>query len=629
MIFRSFIATWPGRLVALLIIAAVGGGVATVARANSPAPTAAPKTATVTRGSITQTVGVSGSVNASGQARLAFKTGGKLSQIFVSVGQAVTPGQPLASLDTTDLQSTLSTAQQNLANAQASYAKQQLAASDTQASLLDTQKSTANSIANAQTALSKIRSNYAAAKTNFGSLTTGAATDLNTYRTGIDAARTQVDQVLTDIQIYGTSDINNARTQLNSADASLVNAQTYAGGILASSLSDYTSARDGLLAAVSQFDSAVNAGQDTSASLAAYQTALLSYNIALSRLQSAIGTVTAPVANAQTSVNNAIASLNTNTSIQITAFDTARADLKIAQTTFTNEGLVSGTASTRLTQSGTPLATITDAVGGSLVNAITAVSSAQDQAATSLRNAQSAVANIPFNLQAAAVSVQNAQTAVDTAKTNLDAATLTAPSAGTVASIANQVGEFVSGGNTNSAFIVLTSTTAMVLHGTIGEADIAKLKLGQVANVTVDAITGSKMTGRITSLDPVATISQGVPVYGVDVSIDVPATGVKAGMTGTANVILASKQNVLTVPNTAIRTVSGQRGVQVLKDGEVVDTPAQFGISNDTLTEVVSGLQEGDTIVIPQARAGASTQPNRGGFPGVGGGGGVRIGGGG
>jgi hypothetical protein len=86
---------------------------------------------------------------------------------------------------------------------------------------------------------------------------------------------------------------------------------------------------------------------------------------------------------------------------------------------------------------------------------------------------------------------------------------------------------------------------------------------------------------------------------------------VKAGMTGTANVILASKQNVLVVPNMAIRSVSGQRGVQVLKGGEIVETPAQFGLSNDTLTEVVSGLAEGDTIVIPQARAGASTQPNR------------------
>jgi len=86
-----------------------------------------------------------------------------------------------------------------------------------------------------------------------------------------------------------------------------------------------------------------------------------------------------------------------------------------------------------------------------------------------------------------------------------------------------------------------------------------------------------------------------------------------------ASVILASKQDVLVVPNTAIRTVSGQRGVQVLKDGETVDTPVTFGLSNDTQTEAVSGLKEGDVIVIPQARATTSAQPNRQGGGGPGG----------
>ena len=87
--------------------------------------------------------------------------------------------------------------------------------------------------------------------------------------------------------------------------------------------------------------------------------------------------------------------------------------------------------------------------------------------------------------------------------------------------------------------------------------------------------------------------------------------------------ILASKQNVLTVPNTTIRTVNGQRGVQVLKDGEIVDTAATFGLSNDTITEVVSGLAEGDVVVIPTVKATTSSaNPNRGGgvqIPGAGG----------
>src|SRR5438105_5120522 len=167
--------------------------------------------------------------------------------------------------------------------------------------------------------------------------------------------------------------------------------------------------------------------------------------------------------------------------------------------------------------------------------------------------------------------------------------------------------------------LVLANTSSLVLHGTVGEADVAKLKLGLVANVTVDAVgSGTRMTGRITSLDPVATIQQGVPVYGVDVTIDLPNASVKPGMTGTANVIIASRQAVLVVPNLAIRSVSGRRYVQILKDGEAVDTDVTFGIANDTVTEVASGLAEGDLVVLPQSRVTTTPRPG-GGFGGGGG----------
>jgi multidrug efflux pump subunit AcrA (membrane-fusion protein) len=136
-----------------------------------------------------------------------------------------------------------------------------------------------------------------------------------------------------------------------------------------------------------------------------------------------------------------------------------------------------------------------------------------------------------------------------------------------------------------------------------------------VANVTVDALGATtRMTGKVTGVDPVATIQQGVPVYGVDVTIDVPNAAMRPGMSGTANVILVSRQDVLTVPNLAVKTQGSRRYLQVLKDGQPVDVDATFGISNDTLTEVTGGgLKEGDLVVLPQARAGATVAPNRGG----------------
>lgn len=613
MSLSTFTATWPGRIVALVVAATVIGGATIIARGNGGPAKPELRTTTVARGSVTQTVSVSGSVNAFGQARLSFKTGGKLEKVYVVTGQTVTAGQPLAKLDTTDLETTLATAQQNLANAQASYQKQLLSAADTRQALDETQRSTATDIANAQQSLSKLKTNYATAKTNYGTYSVGATTDTNLFQTDIETTRVQLDAVLAELLTSGQAEVKSAQNSIYQTFTPIANIAANNTNQLQPALDDYQRARNALLSAVADFDNAFASGADTSTASSAYQTAQVSFSLATSRLSSALDTTSAGFTGIQASVVSAQGQLTTSTTKYIgPPYDQWRSDLSALYTLIGNEQTRASTAKLKLQQATSALVTITDVTQGSLANATQAVTTAQDRAATSLRSAQSAVANIPLNLQSSQVSVDNAANTVTTAKSNLDAAVLTAPAPGIVASIANQIGEFVSGGNTNNAFMVLTNTTSMVLHGTVGEADVAKLKLGQVANLSVDALAGQKMTGKVTSLDPVATISQGVPVYGIDVAIDVPAASLKAGMSGTASVILASKQNVLTVPNTTIRTVSGQRGVQVLKGGEVVDTAVTFGLSNDTVTEVVSGLAEGDTIVIPQARAGTSAQPNRG-----------------
>ena len=610
---RAFVATWPGRIVAIAVVAGLVGGVTLVARGNTAAAPAALRTATVTRGSVTQTVTVSGSVNAFGQARLSFKTGGKLAQVFVVTGQAVAAGQPLAKLDTTDLETAVATAQQNVANAQASYQKQQLSASDTQKSLDDTQKSAANDIANAQASLNKLKTSYAGAKTNFASYGFGAVTDTTVFQTDIETTRAQLESVLSELLTSAQVEVKSAQNSLYLTFTPIANIATNNLAQLQPALDEFNRTRTALQATIDSFDKAFARGDDTTAIAGAYQSAQIAYSLATTRLTSALDTTASGFSGIQSNVVSAQGQLTTSVTKYIgPPYDQWRADLSTLYTLIGNETTRVATAKLKVSQATSALTTVGDVLNGSLATATQAVSSAQDRAAQSLRSAQSAVANIPLNLQSAQVSVDNAQNALATAKSNLDAAVLTAPAVGVVASIANQVGEFVSGGNTNSAFMVLTNTTSMVLHGTIGEADVAKLKLGQVANLTVDALTGLKMTGKVISLDPVATIAQGVPVYGIDIAIDVPSNGLKAGMSGTAAVILASKQNVLTVPNTTIRTVNGQRGVQVLNGGEVVETAVTFGLSNDTVTEVVSGLAEGDTVVIPQARASASTQPNRG-----------------
>ena len=619
-VVRGVLTTWPGRLVAVALVVAVGGGALLASRANSQPPKQELRTQAVTKGSVTQSVAVSGSVAASGQTKLAFKTNGRVSALYVAVGQQVTAGQALATIDATDLQNALQQAQQNLKSAQLSYQKTVQSAGDAQRTLEQTQQSTQNDIATAQQNLAKLKTNYTTAKGNALSFGPTIYTDLGSFQGNLATLKTSVDVVLNDIDnafrsgnlgLNEQNDVKSAQNSMNSAYSPLSSAQTLADSVLKPSIDDLQRALDNIGAAIAEFDAALATGSDTSRASADFQRAMSEYSLASSRLSGAIDSVNTPLGSIASNVSAAQASLNTANTRTDTNLAKTRTDLATVLTSVTSEQQLASATKSKISQAGTALQTVNDAVTGSIANAQANIDAAVLRAQQSVQSAQTAVANQPLNIATAQTNVDNAATAVQTAQANLDAATLTAPSSGVVASIASAVGE-----NAASPLLVLANTSALVLHGTAGEADVAKLKLGLVANVTVDAVgSGTRMTGRITSLDPVATIQQGVPVYGVDVTIDLPNASVRPGMTGTANVIIASRQGVLVVPNLAIRSTSGRRYVQILKDGEAVDTDVTFGIANDTVTEVTNGLAEGDLVVLPQSRSTATARPG-GGFGG-------------
>jgi multidrug resistance efflux pump len=618
-VFRGMLMTWPGRVFAVALVGLVAGGAVFVSRGNAPAAKTELRTQAVTKGSVIQSVAVSGSVAAMSQTKMTFRTTGKISDIYVSVGQQVTAGQPLAKLDTTDLEAALAQAQANLVTAQNNYNRTASTTGDAQKALTQARQQAAQDLATAQAALNKLTANYNSAKNNANSVMAAAYTDLLTYQTAINTIYTQLDAA-TQVQAQSGPDFRSAMSALYGGLTPITNARSFSSTLLFPALSDYQHSRDDLGLAINQFDTAIAAGSDTSGLSASFTSAMNSYNLTVSRLGSAIDATNGPLAQVSSAVTSAQAFLNNSSSRYNAAYDELRGDLAALLTAVTNEQQLASNTKTKITQGTTYLATVNDAIAGSLTTAMQNVTTTAQRGQQSIDSAQTSLNSKPYDLASAQASVDNATTAVQTAQTNLQNAVVTAPSPGVVASIASQVGETAA-----NPFMVLANTTSLVLHGTIGESDVAKVKLGLVANVAVDAVSSAgRMTGRVTSLDPIATIQSGVPVYGIDVTIDLPNAQVKAGMTGTATVIIASRQGVLTVPNLAIRTTNGRRYLQVLKDGEAVDTDVVFGIANDTTTEVVSGVAEGDLVVLPAARATATTRPGAGGG-GFGGGGGPVI----
>jgi len=619
--------TWPGRIFALALVGLMAGGAVFVSRANAPAAKTEIRTQAVTKGSVIQSVAVSGSVAAMNQTKMSFKTSGKIAAIYVSVGQQVTAGQPLAKLDTTDLEAALAQAQANLVTAQNNYNRTASTTSDAQKALNQARQQAAQDLATAQAALAKLTTNYAAAKSNFSSFTDNATSGIASFQDSLGTIQSQIDALIAEMQrIVGggdTGDLRNALNAISGANSpALQNARANSVTLLSPALADYQSARSALLSLVAQYDAAAAAGSDTTGIASSFQLAQTNYTIATSRLTSALDTTSAVLATVQSSVTTAQGSLNTQSTKGLhDPFDQWRADLATLYTLVSGQQQNVSTVKLKISQAATYANTMNDAIGGSIATATQNVTTTAQRGQQSIDSAQTSLNSKPYDLTNSQASVDNASAAVDTAQSNLTNAVATAPAAGVVASIASQVGETAA-----NPFMVLANTTSLVLHGTLGESDVAKVKLGLVANITVDAVSStSRMTGRVTSLDPVATIQSGVPVYGIDVTIDIANPLVKAGMTGTATVIIASKQGVLTVPNLAIRTTAGRRYLQVLKGGEVVDTDATFGIANDTTTEVISGVAEGDLVVLPAARATATARPGAGGG-GFGGGGPVIVG---
>ncbi|WP_030509152.1 efflux RND transporter periplasmic adaptor subunit [Microbispora rosea] len=192
----------------------------------------------------------------------------------------------------------------------------------------------------------------------------------------------------------------------------------------------------------------------------------------------------------------------------------------------------------------------------------------------------------------------------------------------------SQSGSAASGGTgKSSGFIEIADPAHLRIVGNFTEADVGRIKVGQAATVSFDALPGVTAAGKVTVVDPQPQTNNNVVQYAVTISLtDVPST-VRLGQTATAQVAVGKADDVLTVASSAVTTAGGQTTVTVLENGRQVVKRVEVGLKGDTTTEIKSGLQEGDQVVRPQA----STTGEGGGiqFPGGGGGFGRGFGGGG
>jgi len=148
--------------------------------------------------------------------------------------------------------------------------------------------------------------------------------------------------------------------------------------------------------------------------------------------------------------------------------------------------------------------------------------------------------------------------------------------------------------------VELIDPSSMELKAEVDEIDIPGVRLWQRAIISVDALPDLQLEGRVTSIYPLPFEESGLILYKVKIGFDVPEySGLKAGMSATADIIISKRSNVLLVPSRAIgQDSSGNPMVKVMVDEQIAERLVVIGISDDYQTEIIDGLNEGEVVVI-------------------------------
>jgi len=211
-------------------------------------------------------------------------------------------------------------------------------------------------------------------------------------------------------------------------------------------------------------------------------------------------------------------------------------------------------------------------------------------------------------LKQARAQVMQSQASLKQLEEQLGYTTIVAPMDGVILSRDVEIGDAVSSilvlGSTATLVMTEGDTTEVYVQGKVDEADIAHVYMGQPARIKVESFRDRLFNGKVTKIAPMGVEKDNVTTFEVRVSINNPGGELKANMTANAEILLDEHKGVLTVPESAVM-YDGQKNALVeipdksQKEGKH-KVPVKIGLSNGSVTEIVSGLKEGQQVVLEQ-----------------------------
>jgi RND family efflux transporter MFP subunit len=206
-------------------------------------------------------------------------------------------------------------------------------------------------------------------------------------------------------------------------------------------------------------------------------------------------------------------------------------------------------------------------------------------------------------IAAAKAQVEQAEVALDSARLTTENATLRSPIDGIVAQVDLEVGESL---GPHTPVMTLTGDGQFKIEADVDESDIGWMAIGQEVAVDFDAFPGQTLQGRVVGIAPLASVDVGIVSYRVTIEIEPTTLPLRAGMTANTEFVRDQRQGVLLIPNLAISLDpdSGRKIVAKKTETGIQLVEIATGLSTDMYSEVTSGLEEGDLLVItsPSAR---------------------------
>ncbi len=560
----------------------------------------------VTRGTIMTTVNASGNIVYPEQVDLAFSVAGDLREMVVAIGDAVEKDAPLAYLDDLELRDAVLREESNLRTAEINLEKLlapppsedvrkselalEAAESQAEASLRSARdaledaektldallnpdeadvKAAEKKVADARSALAQEQESLAALHAGGSEARVQAAE--NSVQTARNRLEAEKMRVRTDIEEY-TNELDDARRRLERAQRSF---------------NDDNSEDNGR-----ELDEAQRNFNEEKARVdpeLSIRNAELSGNPPPGTI---VGELTAKVREAESNLESVRVSVNSDSQAAKRGVESAMDSLEIAED--------------ELRALQRPTADKVEEAKNKVENARTELESAQQEADNDIERARldldivrAGAASEEVELQQ--LQVERAQLSLEIAKRNLNQAVLRAPFAGVVAAIEGSVGQ-----KTGTKVVTLVRADRIEMRASVDEADVSSIRVGQPVEVTTYASPDVKISGTVETISPTSVEQQGVVLYPVTIRLEPGGQSLRGGLSANASIEVSSRDDILLLPNRAIRREGDERVVYVRQEGDELERRVvEIGVRDSEVSEIVSGVSEGEEVAI-QSRTGGN-----------------------